>query len=82
MKTLNVYPPTPFANGQKRSHTRLAFIIILCAVIDLFSIGVGNAAQIYAGVAKADITDYAAGPVNDPLATGTSNVSKACPPDS
>jgi len=45
----------------------LAFIFILCAVSCLFPAGTGHAAQIYAGVAKADITDYAAGPVNDPL---------------
>ncbi|MDD4018924.1 MAG: hypothetical protein PHV28_13390 [Kiritimatiellae bacterium] len=43
------------------------FILILFAVFCLFPAGTGHAAQVFAGVAKADITDYAAGPVNDPL---------------
>ena len=45
----------------------MAFMFILFTVSCLFPAGTGHAAQIYAGVAKADITDYAAGPVNDPL---------------
>jgi hypothetical protein len=35
--------------------------------VALFSSNVASAAQLQAGVAKADITDRAAGPVNDPL---------------
>ena len=45
----------------------MTFIFILFAVSAFFSIGTGHAAQLYAGVAKADITDYTAGPVNDPM---------------
>ena len=67
MKSFNVFIPTRCAKGQNRGKSRMAFVVILLAVIDLFSMGIGNAAQINAGVAKADITDYTAGPVNDPL---------------
>jgi hypothetical protein len=67
MKSWNFFIPTRCAKLQNRGKCRMALLIILLAGIDLFSAGVVNAAQIYAGVAKADITDYAAGPVNDPL---------------
>ncbi|MFA7172260.1 MAG: hypothetical protein WC340_02390 [Kiritimatiellia bacterium] len=45
----------------------MTFIFVLFAVSFFFPIKAGHAAQLYAGVAKADITDYTAGPVNDPL---------------
>lgn len=45
----------------------LLIILILLAASHACQITAAHAAQLYAGVAKADITDYAAGPVHDPL---------------
>jgi len=53
--------------AYKSSSSSLTFTISILVVFGLFSIGISNAAQICAGVAREDITDYTAGPVNDPL---------------
>lgn len=54
--------------GKKgRRAVSLALILATVAVAESLSAGVAHAATLRAGVAKVDITDREAGPVNDPL---------------
>ncbi len=55
-----------FLFRPNRSKSRVALIAVLLTVVGLFPAPVANAAQIWAGVAKADVTDREAA-VNDPL---------------
>ena len=45
----------------------LALILLVLLVVGSLDAGDAKAAQLLAGVAKVDITNRAAGPVNDPL---------------
>lgn len=67
MNATNLDSFTSLARRGIRRHSRFALAGIVVAVIGLSSCDVASAAQLYAGVAKADITDRAAKPVNDPL---------------
>jgi len=67
MKSTNRCSPAPFAGEQDRRVWRTASLALLLASSVFFQAGAGQASPLYAGVAKADITDYAAGPANDPM---------------
>lgn len=65
--TLHDVRPSRFARGQSPYRLSSALIPLALLVIGLVPFDAANAVQLRAGVAKADITDRAAGPVNDPL---------------
>ena len=53
--------------GQLCAGTSLALILAVSVAVGSIPTGEAPAAQLWAGVAKGDITDTQAGPVNDPL---------------
>ncbi len=67
MKDATLHPSTPFPHRRKCDRGRSAPIAVILMFVGLFPCAVAGAAQISAGVAKADITDREAKPVNDPL---------------
>ncbi|OGV63287.1 MAG: hypothetical protein A2283_03845 [Lentisphaerae bacterium RIFOXYA12_FULL_48_11] len=67
MKSINVCNPTLFANRKVHNKSSVILAALILAFIGFSSISIVNADQICAGVAKVDITDYKAGPVNDTL---------------
>ena len=53
---------------EKSRHGRQwVFVLVILVFLGSFSAQAARAAQLLAGVAKVDITDWEAGPVNDPL---------------
>jgi len=67
MKDAILHPFSPFPLRRKPGKSRTAPVAVILMVVGLFPCAVASAAQISAGVAKADITDREAKPVNDPL---------------
>lgn len=65
MSFLDNYTPTRQLSNQLCNSSRM--IIVLSVISVLLLNGFADAAQIRAGVARKDITDYEAGPVNDTL---------------
>ena len=59
--------PSGLKRGRRRNRQSTALIVAALVFAGFLAAGVANAAQLRAGVAKADITDREAGPVNDPL---------------
>lgn len=68
--------PSPTLSRSGRSHTsreqahipvQLARILAVIVAVELLRTGAAHAAQLSAGVAKVEITNTQAGPVNDPL---------------
>jgi hypothetical protein len=61
--------PHPSTWHRGRTHCRICTVVIaaVLAAIGSVSSAEARAAQLWAGVAKVDITDREAGPVNDPL---------------
>jgi hypothetical protein len=57
----------PIHRARNRHEMQPALPVVLVLVAGLFSTGAARAAQLRAGVAKVDITNTEAGPVNDPL---------------
>jgi hypothetical protein len=55
------------ANGCRHSSIRMKQILLTLTVLMLAAMDATQAAELRAGVSKVDITDRAAGPVNDPL---------------
>ena len=72
---VNTSPFVTFSNARPfrlerrdaRNRRPAALIVASLLLAGLLPTGAANAAQLQAGVAKADITDREAGPVNDPL---------------
>jgi len=67
MKSLNVRTFTRSTGERNHGRSRIACVVVLLVVLELSLIGIAPATQICAGVAKKDITDYEAGPINDTL---------------
>ncbi len=67
MKDAAFRPLNLFSHRQKCRRGRSASVAVLLMFVGLFPAAVAGAAQISAGVAKRDITDREAKPVNDPL---------------
>ena len=65
--TFRTTRPSRLKRGRPRNRPSTALIVIALVFAGLLPFRVANAAQLRAGVAKADITDREAGPVNDPL---------------
>ncbi len=58
---------TPKSHVENRPFVQITLVFAFIAAIGLVPSHDARAAQLWAGVATADITDYDAGPVNDPL---------------
>ena len=67
MKAAVLHPLIPFPRRRKSRRGRTAPVAVMLMVAGWFPCALASAAQISAGVAKADITDREAKPVNDPL---------------
>ena len=67
MRNLPADPWTRFFHPRVGSGNRAALIALVLAMVGLVPSAEANAAQLWAGIAKADITDRGAVPVNDPL---------------
>jgi len=60
-------PTTPGGQGSGCGVHQTALLVAAVILLAVFSSGIATAAQLRAGVAKADITDYTAGKPHDPL---------------
>ena len=71
----NPRPSNPFGQPrllhnrreQNRNRKQLPLVMVTMVVAGLLAARAANAAQLWAGAAKVDITNTEAGPVNDPL---------------
>ena len=67
MQDALLHPLTSFSTRRHRRLSHTALIVAVFMNAGWFPCATAGAAQIWAGVAKADITDRVAKPVNDPL---------------